>query len=298
MDNFHQILKDGNYVSDLTSWVSWRQGVDYVLRFVVDNWEYTLPTPAALLPLVNSLGSVLAVSGDLGVYRLKSVLFKKIPVGTQVQYFEPAWYVPQTMGDPWTDTLAALDSTWTIDIVFSPVSVEKSLTEVARWKALVGDILKGTRGIPKVGVVGLLTLAPDFSSSDPIASDVASRARVFWASIQPFNEFRRKTCTKSDNPADGCTTGYSYDREQIYAKAPDVAWNKYPPYVGTNGVGIATGDALDAFTISPLPISGTVVTPPADGASLFDLTSIGKAGVLVLGLFAGWFGYQKLAKPR
>jgi len=295
MDTFHVAMKDGGYVSDLTSWISWKSGTDYILRFAVDNWELSLPPAAMIMPLVSSIGSVLAVSGDLGVYRLKSVIFKKLTTGTEVQYFDPVWYLPQTVGDPWTGTFQSSDSTWFIDIVFTAVSEERSLTSVTRWNALLADILKGQRGIPKVFAIGILTLDPAFSSSDPVTMDVISRARTFWASMQPFNEFRRKTCTKSSNPADGCATGYSYDRVQIYATAPDVAWAKYPPYVGTNGGGIATGDALDAMTLVPIAVSGTIVTAPPTVASLFDSANLGKAGILVLGLFAGWFAYRKLS---
>jgi hypothetical protein len=286
-------------------------GIDHVLRVVLHDWELDVPPAHLLVDLAKKVGATFAVTGELaGPYQVKGVALRHVPNGDVVKYLEPHTYT-LPFGDSWNESLQAGAGTWTVDLVFQPNATEKSFaTQVQRWKQYLANALAGSRGTPKVFVVGLMPLEASFSSGD-IDTDVWQRAALsFWISNQAYWEYRRV-------PDAALPWGYSYVYAKVHDRLPDNAWASNPPYLGTGGYGIATGSAFDPKTLKPLVVAATtqvgppVVPPglgpptgvvPPGGSGLQQVLAKAKgwekAAMLVVGLSLGYLAARKLLAPR
>lgn len=246
--------------SALQGYVVFQPGVDYVLRLIATGWETGTPAPYLLLPLARQLGGMLAATNDCGGYQLKGVLFDRAPAGDAVPYYEP--HVLASTGVGCNSSLVADDGTWTIDLVFRSLSGETSYTAVQRWKAYAAAALRGTRGTPLVYAGGLVPLAeyPAGEQDTSAEHDAFVAARAFWAAVEPYYEYLRVADTSAGGKGP-YGTGYGFQWRQVSNRAPATAWI-VPSRVGTNGVGIALGDAFMPASLIPLDVAGTVASTP------------------------------------
>jgi len=264
--------------------ISFVQGRDYVLRFVVDGWETKPPASHKLFEIVKRAFVVMAVCNELGLYQVKAVLMRQVDAGEQVRFYEPATFMS---GPGCNSGLVASDGTWVFDVVFQAKASETSITAVQKWKQYLAMSLPGPSGTPTVKIAGLVDLCAECSNVPGYAEAVA-----FWQGVQPCYEVVRGGKDPSNSQL------YSATVNQINKDGP--AWAKQPSYVGQNGVGIAMGDAFDPTGIQPISISAAVQptlpsslppSPPGTPEILFsaqNITPTQKGFAIAAGIFAGW----------
>ena len=241
----------GSFPNNIAAYVSFVNGRDYVLRMILDGWELDLPSAAQIPNLALRVAAMPAVCNELAGYRVKSVVFNHIPQGTAVGYYEPS--LSSVSVDMCPNTLTAGDGTWAIDLVFTAGDDEKSITSVQKWKSYLASALAGTRGTPTVYAGALVDLYQGAPAGD--GQDAYTFAQDYWQGMQPYWQITKK-------PSSLSPTGYGFDWAKINNLAPFVAWNFFPPHIGQNGLGIATGDAFDPAGLAPVAVSATSMPAP------------------------------------
>ena len=242
---FYEI--NSEFDSNLTNYTKFEPLYDYLLRFVVDNWEAGTPDGSRFLDSTRAVSRVLAAVGDLSSYDVKSVTFQHVPAGQEVGFYNPSWYTI-AMGQGFTDKFTSSDGTWTIDVVFRPKQSERAWTNVEKWTQVLQGQLVGSRGQPRVQCAGLINLDAGVGISDAVSGGVFTAAIIDWTGRQGFWQV-----TSSENP--GSATGFTANEIQINRGAPGVAWNKASVgQVGQDGLGIAIGSALKPRALKPITI--------------------------------------------
>ena len=284
---------NASYISNLSQWAKFVNGRDYVLRFVLDNWEPTTPTPDRLLSLVGAVVPVLATTNDLAAYNVKALILRQALPGESIWYWDTKSTAGVVLGNGLpafsgcSNWISAGDRTWVLDLVFTANDDERSITHPSDWISFLGPALKGASGIPTVYIGGLVELDPTRTLGD----EFYHAAAEFWASKQPFWNIIKTVSTGG---------GFKYTARPPTAinQAPSgKAWNRTPNYLGQDGVGVAYGDAFDPYNLGILSISAASSSNPfvnAGGNLLIPglstpmvLSTSEKAVGVLLGVVAG-----------
>lgn len=244
---------NSNFDSNVTVYESFVRGRDYVLRMVVTGWELEVPASHKLLSLAMAVAGLPAVCNELGLYQVKSVLFRQVARFNLVGYFEPH---DEPFGSGCSGNIIAGNDTWVVDLVFRAGINEKSVPAPENWISYLSSALAGNRGKPTVYLGGLVDLVSGGVTG--ASGPTYEKAVNFWSSIQPFWEMTQE-------PTDVGSKSWKARERSINQAPSGIAWNT-PGYAGQNGIGIALGDAFDPSTIQPLQLTGTIqpVVPQPD----------------------------------
>jgi hypothetical protein len=255
-DQFYRFNE--SFDSNLTNYTSFDVHYDYVLRFVVDGWETSMPDGQRLLAAIDAIGPLLGQTGDLEVYEAKGFCFQKVPMGEEVGFYSPSWY-SMPWGSGYTDKLNAGDGTWLVDMVFRPKVASTSWTSVEKWTQILAGSLPGSRGRPRVQAAGLITLDPQVQFDQDVYYAYVE-ALTFWSARQAFWEFTKGVEERTDGT-------FNTTRRAIN-KAPQLAWNMSSlNQLGQDGFGLAKGSAFRPYTLEPLAVAGTITPGTVPGGS-------------------------------
>jgi len=238
----------------------WGYAVTYVFRLVVTRWNQVLPDASGpgLIELVKRVGSVFAVAGELELYDLQAVTIQKVQPGETVEYVEPS-AMDYLFGSPTRKQLAADEGTWVVDIVVRPWKVAENsswrdgthLLQGQDWLTYLSSVFSSTstRGQSQAFYVGLVPMADDYVpvvADAPTSKAYVEQARAFWDARPAIWQITGKA--EKD-------VGYVSSIVKINAVPPSMAWSRFPPYLGQDGLAFAWGSSMEPASLQPQPVA-------------------------------------------